>query len=81
MQARDRVQQRIGRSALRAWQRSGSAAGDEVITTPITDMGALTPIFYEGAVPVFADVDPDTLNVTAEQHRAPSTPSARAPSS
>lgn len=43
----------------------GLSAGDEVITTPITDMGALTPIFYEGAVPVFADVDPDTLNVTA----------------
>lgn len=41
------------------------SAGDEVITTPITDMGALTPIFYEGAVPVFADVDPETLNVTA----------------
>lgn len=44
----------------------GLSAGDEVITTPITDMGALTPIFYEGAVPVFADVDPDTLNVTAD---------------
>jgi dTDP-4-amino-4,6-dideoxygalactose transaminase len=43
----------------------GLSAGDEVITTPITDMGALTPLFYEGAVPVFADVDPATLNVTA----------------
>lgn len=40
--------------------------GDEVITTPITDMGALTPILYEGCVPIFADVDPWTLNVTAE---------------
>ena len=48
----------------------GLAAGDEVITTPITDMGALTPIFYEGAVPVFADVDPATLNVTAETIKA-----------
>ena len=44
----------------------GLTAGDEVITTAITDMGALTPIFYEGAVPVFADVDATTLNVTAE---------------
>ena len=43
----------------------GLKAGDEVVTTPITDMGALTPIFYEGAIPVFADVDPVTLNVTA----------------
>jgi dTDP-4-amino-4,6-dideoxygalactose transaminase len=41
-------------------------AGDEVITTPITDMGALTCIPYEGGVPVFADVDPLTLNVTAK---------------
>ena len=40
--------------------------GDEIITTSITDMGALTPILYQCAIPVFAEVDPDTLNVTAE---------------
>lgn len=40
--------------------------GDEIVTTSITDMGALTPIIFQGAVPVFADVDPKTLNVTAE---------------
>jgi len=40
--------------------------GDEIITTPITDMGGLTPILYQGAIPVFADVDPETFNVTAE---------------
>lgn len=40
--------------------------GDEVVTTGITDMGALTPILYQGAIPVFADVDPRTCNVTAE---------------
>jgi perosamine synthetase len=39
--------------------------GDEIVTSPITDMGALTPIVYQGAIPVFADVDPRTLNVTA----------------
>jgi dTDP-4-amino-4,6-dideoxygalactose transaminase len=39
--------------------------GDEIITTSITDMGALTPILYQGAIPVFADVDPITCNVTA----------------
>lgn len=39
--------------------------GDEVITTSVTDMGALTGILACGAIPVFADVDPDTLNVTA----------------
>ncbi|MGI8543085.1 MAG: DegT/DnrJ/EryC1/StrS family aminotransferase [Aridibacter sp.] len=40
--------------------------GDEIVTTSITDMGALTPIIYQGAIPVFADVCPKTLNVTAE---------------
>jgi dTDP-4-amino-4,6-dideoxygalactose transaminase len=40
--------------------------GDEIITTSITDMGALTSILYQSAIPVFADVDPLTCNVTAE---------------
>ena len=40
--------------------------GDEIITTSITDMGALVPIVYQTAVPVFVDVDPETYNVTAE---------------
>lgn len=40
--------------------------GDEVVTTSITDMGAITPILYQGAIPVFADVDPLTYNLTAE---------------
>jgi dTDP-4-amino-4,6-dideoxygalactose transaminase len=40
--------------------------GDEIVTTSITDMGALTPILYQAAIPVFADVDPRTCNVTAE---------------
>jgi len=40
--------------------------GDEIVTSPITDMGALAPIIYQGAIPVFADVDPRTCNITAE---------------
>jgi dTDP-4-amino-4,6-dideoxygalactose transaminase len=40
--------------------------GDEVITTSITDMGGLTPIVYQGGIPVFADVDRHTYNVTAK---------------
>jgi perosamine synthetase len=40
--------------------------GDEIVTTSITDMGALTPILYQTAIPVFADVDPVTCCVTAE---------------
>jgi dTDP-4-amino-4,6-dideoxygalactose transaminase len=39
--------------------------GDEIVTTPITDFGALTPILYQSAIPIFADVDPETYNVTA----------------
>lgn len=39
--------------------------GDEIVTSPITDMGALTPILYQGAIPMFADVDPQTCHVTA----------------
>src|SRR3954447_4560980 len=39
--------------------------GDEIITTSITDMGALSPIIYQGAIPVFCDVDAATGNVTA----------------
>lgn len=40
--------------------------GEEIITTSITDMGALTPILFQGAIPVFADVDPRTGNLTAQ---------------
>jgi dTDP-4-amino-4,6-dideoxygalactose transaminase len=40
--------------------------GDEFVTTSITDMGALTAILYQGGIPVFADVDPRTGNVTAD---------------
>lgn len=40
--------------------------GSEIITTSVTDMGALTPILYQGCVPVFADVDAFSYNVTAE---------------
>jgi dTDP-4-amino-4,6-dideoxygalactose transaminase len=52
--------------------------GDEIITTAITDMGALTPILYQGAIPVFCDVDPVTMNVTAETIAARITPRTRA---
>lgn len=44
--------------------------GEEVVTTSVTDMGALTPILYQGAIPTFADVDPVTGNVTAESIEA-----------
>jgi perosamine synthetase len=52
--------------------------GDEIITTSITDMGALAPILYQGAIPVFADVDPRTCNITAQSVRACLSPRTKA---
>lgn len=52
--------------------------GDEVVTTPVTDIGALTPILYQGAIPVFCDVDPATGNVTPETIEARITERTRA---
>lgn len=31
--------------------------GDEVITTPVTDMGTIIPILYQQCIPIFADID------------------------
>jgi len=39
---------------------------DEVITSPITDMGSIIAIVAQGALPVFADVDPCTYNMSPE---------------
>lgn len=41
----------------------GVTAGDEVITSPITDMGSVIGILYQNAIPVFADLDPHTYNM------------------
>lgn len=37
--------------------------GDEIITTPISDVGTVVPVLFQNAVPVFADVDPLTGNL------------------
>ena len=42
---------------------AGVGPGDEVITTPITDMGTVIGILYQQAVPVFADLEPHTYNL------------------
>ena len=41
----------------------GIKAGDEVITTPFTFVSTNHAILYEGGMPVFADVQEDTLNI------------------
>src|SRR5204863_1284877 len=46
--------------ALRA---VGLSEGDEVVTTPFSFVASANVILYERAQPVFADIDPVTLNV------------------
>jgi perosamine synthetase len=41
----------------------GWGPGDEVITSPFTFVASANCLLYEGAKPVFADVDPLTLNL------------------
>jgi dTDP-4-amino-4,6-dideoxygalactose transaminase len=41
-------------------------------------MGAITPILYQAAIPVFADTDPYTYNVTAESIEEQITPRTKA---
>jgi perosamine synthetase len=41
----------------------GVGPGDEVITSPITDMGSVIGILYQNAIPIFADLDPHTYNM------------------
>jgi dTDP-4-amino-4,6-dideoxygalactose transaminase len=56
----------------------GLNPGDEVITTPMTDMGTVIPILACNCLPVFADIDPTTGNLTAESIARQITPRTRA---
>jgi len=42
---------------------AGIGAGDEVITSPFSFVASANCAIYEGATPVFADIDPETLNL------------------
>lgn len=53
-------------------------AGDEVIVTPRSFFGSASCIVAAGATPVFADVDRDSQNITADTIRAQITDRTRA---
>ena len=52
--------------------------GDEIITAPITDMGSLIGIMFQNAIPVFADLDPETYTMLPESIEARITPKTKA---
>lgn len=52
--------------------------GDEVIVTPYTFIATISAILEAGAMPVFADVDPETFQIDPEKIREKITPRTRA---
>ncbi len=57
---------------------AGIAPGDEVITSPITDVGTVIGVLYQQAVPVFADLGSDTYNLDPADVERKITPKTRA---
>jgi dTDP-4-amino-4,6-dideoxygalactose transaminase len=56
----------------------GIGPGDEVVVTSRTFLASVSSIVNAGAIPVFADVDRDSQNITAETIAAVLTPRTRA---
>ena len=57
---------------------AGIKSGDEVITTPFSFVASTNCILYVGAKPVFADIDPQTLNLDVAKAAAAITPRTKA---
>jgi perosamine synthetase len=56
-----------GTAALHlAVRAAGVRAGDEVVTTPFSFVASANCLLYEGAEPVFCDIDRRTLNIAPE---------------
>ncbi len=52
--------------------------GDEVITTPMTFAASANVVIHAGATPVFADIDPVTMNIDVNKIREKITPRTKA---
>lgn len=60
----DAVAVSSGTAALHLGVRAlGWGPGDEIVTTPFSFVASANCLLYEGATPVFCDVDPVTLNL------------------
>ena len=60
-----------GTAALHLALRAiGVKEGDEVVTSPFSFVASANAILYEHATPVFADIDPVTLNLDPDAARA-----------
>ena len=60
----DAVAVSSGTAALHLGVRAlGWGEGDEVVTSPFSFVASANCLLYEGAIPVFCDVDPVTLNL------------------
>ena len=57
---------------------AGVGPGDEVVTSPYSFVASANCAIYEGATPVFADIDGRTLNLTPESVEAAITERTRA---
>ena len=57
---------------------AGIGPGDEVITTPISDIGSITGILFQQGVPVFADLGESTYNLDAKSVERCITPRTKA---
>ena len=52
--------------------------GDEVLVTPYTFIASVSSILFNGAIPVFVDVDPETFQMDPKKIEAKITPHTRA---
>lgn len=57
---------------------AGIGVGDEVITSPITDIGTVIGILFQQAVPVFADLGAGTYNLDVADVKRRITPKTKA---